>query len=169
MVAQALTVIALGLLGLAGAAKVVSPAPTSRALQATRLPSSPGVTRVLGVAEIAAALVGLTLGGAAILPAAALYAGFAVFTLGAVRQQTPLQSCGCFGREDTPPSVIHLAYNGVATVALAWVAVAGSTPLPWNASPLEIVVYAGFGAAGVYTSYVLLTALPQTLLAARST
>jgi len=168
MAAQVVAVIALGLLGSGGVAKVVDPDPTSGALEAARLPSSRLLSRLLGTAEIVAAAVGLSVGGTMALPAVLLYVGFTVFTLTAVRRALPIQSCGCFGRVDTPPSWIHVGYNGVATLALAMLVVNQESPIPWAAPPSEFLFYVAFAALGVYLSYLLLTRLPQTLSLAKS-
>jgi hypothetical protein len=168
MAAQVVAVIALGLLGSGGVAKVVDPDPTRGALEAARLPSSRALSRLLGVVEILAAVVGLSLGGTAALLAVLLFLGFTLFTLTAMRRATPIQSCGCFGRVDTPPSWIHVGYNGVASLALAMVVVNQESPVPWAAPPSEFLFYVAFAALGVYLSYLLLTRLPQTLSLAKS-
>jgi len=161
---QAVAAITLMLLGASGVAKVVDPDPTVGALRAAGLPSARSISRTLGVVELAAAVLGLTAGtGGALIPAAALYAGFTIFVLVAVRGRIPVQSCGCFGREDTPPSLIHVTYNATATVSLTWVALSGSAPLFTNATVIEIALFAVFAASGAYASYLLLARLPQLL------
>lgn len=168
VVVQAAATIALGLLGLAGIAKVVDPQPTSGALNAARLPSRLWLVRALGVLEFAAALVGLALGSAAAAPAALLYLGFAIFTWVALRWDHPLQSCGCFGREDTPPSWIHFGFNAVAALALGSAAIAALPTVPWSDLPEILLGYLAFAALGVYAAYLILTALPRTLAVSRS-
>lgn len=163
MVGQAVAAITLLLLGASGVAKVLDPIPTSGALRAAGLPSARGVSLTLGLVEILAAVAGLALGSIAVAPAAVLYAAFTVFTLAAVRRRIPLQSCGCFGRDDTPPDVIHVVYNGVATVALTWVAASGSDAIPWDSAPVDLVLFVGFAVLGGYASYLLLAVLPITL------
>ena len=99
------------------------------------------------------------------IPAAVLYAGFTLFTLVATRQQIPVQSCGCFGREDTPPSYIHVVYNAVASLSLFWVALTESTPILTDGMPVETLLFVVFALAGAYASYLLLGRLPQVLRA----
>ncbi|HEX6946831.1 MAG TPA: MauE/DoxX family redox-associated membrane protein [Acidimicrobiia bacterium] len=164
---QAASAVALALLALAGLAKLMEPEYTSGALRATGLPSGIGIVRLLGMAEFMAGVAGLVLGGPLVAPAAVFYAGFSVFTWQALRRDTPLQSCGCFGREDTPPSTIHLVFDVVATIALAAVAVANLSPLPPGRS-IETIVYAGFVGLGTYASVLVLTRLPAVLRLARS-
>ena len=163
VVAQAVATIALGLLGASGVAKVVDPEPTSGALDAARLPSSPWVARGLGVFELAVAVAGLLAGGPALVLGALLYTGFALFTLAAVRNNIPIQSCGCFGRDDTPPTMIHVGYNVVAAISLAWLAASGSAPIDWGLPAVELALWILFAAIGVYASYLLLARLPLTL------
>lgn len=163
MVGQAVAAITLMLLGASGVAKVVDPDPTTGALRAAGLPSSSFATRSLGVAEMTAALLGLGAVAMALISAAVLYAGFAIFTLAAIRGRIPVQSCGCFGRDDTPPSSIHVIYDASAAIALVWVAITGTTPFPWNANVLEILLFAVFAVLGAYASYLLLARLPLTL------
>jgi hypothetical protein len=168
MLFAAVAAISLGLLGAAGIAKILDPAPTGDALRASRLPSTHGVVRWLGVAEALAAAVGLLFGGPWVSPAAVLYLGFLVFTWLALRNVLPVQSCGCFGREDTPPSWFHVTFNLIALVALVIVGATNESPIPWDAPVLETSVYLGYAALGAFLSYLLLTRLPQTLTVSAS-
>jgi hypothetical protein len=167
VVVQAAATIALGLLGLAGIAKVVDPQPTSGALAAAHLPSQVWLVRMLGLLELAAAVVGLAVGSVAAFSGALLYLGFAAFTLAAVRGDRPLQSCGCFGREDTPPTWIHFGFNTVSALSLAAVALRGAPTIPWNGQTGEVIGYLAFAGLGVFAGYLMLTALPQTLAVSR--
>jgi hypothetical protein len=99
----------------------------------------------------------------ALIPAAVLYAGFTVFTLAAIRGRIPVQSCGCFGRVDTPPSLIHVVYNASAAILLVWVAINGTTPFPQSANTLEILLFGVFAVLGTYASYLVLAQLPLAL------
>lgn len=158
------------LLALAGGMKIVQPASTSGALRAMRLPSSLGLVRVLGGVEIVVALgAGLTFQRSLLALLAALYLAFAAFVAAALSAHTPLQSCGCFGRADTPPSVVHVGVN-VAAAVVALVAAATSTPSlsetlsdqPWAGVPFVILV-----AVSVYLCVTLLTVLPLTMRSRR--
>ena len=146
-------------------AKVVDPAPTDGALRAAGLPSSSLLIRLLGTAEIGFALAGILFGGLAVLGAAVLYAGFTGFTLAAVRGHIPLQSCGCFGKEDTPPSWLHVGFNTIAAISLVWVAMNDLSPIPSGLPITETVIYTLYAAVGVYASLIMLTRLPLALRA----
>jgi hypothetical protein len=157
-----------GLLLFGGAFKAARPGDTARALRALGLPASASLVRLGGVAEIAIAAGALA---TAARPFAGLmaasYVGFLVFVVAAFRRETPLSSCGCFGKVDTPPTLIHVCVNLVA----AGVAVAATiTPPPGFAS--VVAVQPGWGipfvllvALGVYLTFLALTALPRVLAA----
>lgn len=164
---EAVAAIALGLLGAAGVAKMVEPAYTAGALAASGLPSMIWIVRLLGMAEIMAAFSGLVFGGLPALPAAVFYAGFSIFTIGALRRDTPLQSCGCFGREETPPSVAHVVFNIVAAAALAAVVVSDLRPIPPGPA-VDVALYVGMAALGTFAAALTLTRLPSVLDLARA-
>jgi uncharacterized membrane protein YphA (DoxX/SURF4 family) len=163
VLAQAVAAIALGLLAASGTAKLVDPEPTTGAMGSARLPASRLITYLLGIAEFVIAVTSLAVGGLAVIGAAALYAGFAIFTFAATRKRIPVQSCGCFGRDDTPPSPIHVSFNLVAMVSLLAVASLGAPPVDWSLPGLQLTLYLGFTAIGVYVSYLMLSSLPQLL------
>jgi hypothetical protein len=118
---------------------------------------------LLGVVEVLAAIAGIAVGGPWLAVAAVLYLGFALFTIAAVRGGIPVQSCGCFGREDTPPTMIHIVYNLTATAAIGFLALTGGAAVPWAAAATEMALFVGFSLVGGYLSYLLLAQLPQTL------
>jgi hypothetical protein len=159
-------VVVSALLALAGGMKVVQPASTVGALRAMRLPSSPGLVRMLGVVEVAVAIgAGITFQRSLLALLAALYLAFAAFVAAALGAHTPLQSCGCFGRADTPPSVVHLGVNLAAAVVALAAAVSGTPSLsdtlseqPWVGLPFVLLV-----AVSVYLCVTLLTVLPLTM------
>ena len=110
-----------GLLAVAGAAKAWSPDTTARALRAAGLPSDRRLVRVAGgleaVIAVAALLTGLPVLAGVV---AASYLAFSAFIVVALVRGTPISSCGCFGKPDTPPSRLHVAINlGAAVVATA--------------------------------------------------
>jgi len=168
VVAAAVAAIALGLLGLAGMAKMADSVPTVGALRAARLPSSKSVVRILGLIEVAGSVVGLILGGPWVLGGVVLYAGFAAFTWLALRADLPIQSCGCFGREDTPPSWFHFGFNVASLIALVVVAITGTAVIPIDDSVSTPIAYLVFAAIGVYLAYLLLSRLPQTMALTRT-
>lgn len=163
--------VAAALLALAGAQKLLDPSMTVGALRALRLPSSPGLVRAGSGAELALGVAGLTVGGAVVwLLVAASYLAFAGFVVAALRAGTMIGSCGCFGREDTPPHGSHVALNlGLAVVAVA-MAIAGV------AAPLDALAdHPGRGVAAVVVAVVALgllwaafVELPRTLAAGRA-
>lgn len=163
MLFAAVSVIALGLLGAAGIAKMLDPVPTAGALRASHLPSNAPVVRLLGAVEVAASILGLLFGGLWVMAAAVLFLGFLVFSWLALRNVVPVQSCGCFGQEDTPPSWFHVVFNITTLIALVVVGVTSGSPIPWDAPLVETSVFLGYAALGTFLSYLLLTRLPQTL------
>lgn len=169
MLPEALTAIGATLLLLTGGAKLVDPDPTSGALRSAGLPSGPWAARLLGIIEIALAIPALALGGIWSAGVGAMYLGFAGFVGWALVRNVPIQSCGCFGKSDTPPTVLHLGYNvAIAVAALVAAATGGAGVLsviadqPWLGLP-----YLGYLGLGVYLSYLLLAELPKTLGAMR--
>ncbi len=154
------------LLLISGGAKLVDPDPTSGALRAAGLPASRWAVAALGLWEIAAGSlaigVGGALGGSAL---AATYTAFAGFIVYALRSGLPIQSCGCFGRSDTPPSMSHVAVNVLAAASGLWLLVFGGGDLLTTLStqPLGGAPYVGFIAVGVYALYLVLAELPKTL------
>lgn len=127
--------VAAALLALAGAQKVLDPTMTVGALRALHLPSSPSLVRVGAAIELALGVMAIAVGGAVLWGAVAIsYVLFAAFVLAALRHGTMLGSCGCFGREETPPHVSHVALN----LTLAGVATATALSAP-NA-PLDTLV-----------------------------
>ena len=127
--------IATVLLALGGAAKAVRPRDTAQALTAVgiRFPRvlPRVVVRVGGAVEAILATAALLVGGPVLCGLVALsYLAFAGFVLVALRTGAPISSCGCFGKVDTPPSIVHvvldLAFAGVAATA----AFVGDVALP---------------------------------------
>jgi hypothetical protein len=113
---------AVAVLGLAGAAKVARPADTATALRGVGVPVTAALVRAAAGVEVAIAVVALVVAGpwpgAAV---AASYVGFTAFVAVALARRLPLATCGCFGRADTPPSLTHVAVDGVAAVAaIVW-------------------------------------------------
>jgi len=154
------------LLLVSGGAKLADPASTSGALRVAGLVSGSGVVYTLAVAEIATGAFSLLSGGAlAGWGMAALYGGFGLFVAFALRRRIPISSCGCFGKVDTPPSIVHLFLNGAGLASGVWAALSLSPSLVSVLSdqPLAGLPYLAFLAAGTYAAYLLLTALPLLL------
>ncbi len=162
-------VVAALLIG-AGFLKVRDPAPTQGALAAASLPSGAWPALTLGVGEIVVGSYGLLaggrLGGVAV---AAIYGGFAAFVLVALRRKLPLQSCGCFGKDDTPPSPVHAVTNVLAAVGAIGYALTSAPSLPEviASQPGWGFPYLVFLAVGVYALYLMLAELPRLRLIVR--
>ena len=99
-------VIASALLALGGAFKAVDPADTAYALRALGLPHAALLVRAGGAAEVVIGVGALAVGGPVFAALVALsYLAFAGFVVVALHSGSPISSCGCFGKVDTPPSV----------------------------------------------------------------
>ena len=159
-------VVVAALLALAGGLKVVRPAPTAGALRAMRLPSALPLVRLLGLGEVVVGVAaGITFARPLLVLLAAAYLGFAAFVTAALSANTPLQSCGCFGQTDTPPSTAHVGLNLAAAGTAFAAALSGSPGLdvtlsdqPWNAIPFALLV-----GICVYLCVLVATVLPSAL------
>jgi hypothetical protein len=113
-----------------------------------RLPSAMPLVRLLGAGEVTVGLAaGTTFARPLLVLLAAAYLAFAAFVAAALNADTPLQSCGCFGQADTPPSAVHVGLN-LAAAGTAFAAALSGTPAldvtlsdqPWNAVPFVLLV-----------------------------
>jgi hypothetical protein len=156
------------LLALAGAQKLVDPTMTVGALRALGLPSHPVLVRLGSAAELALGIAAISVGGAVLWwLVAASYVAFAVFVVAALHAGTPIGSCGCFGREETPPHGSHVALN------LVLAALAGATAVTAPGSPVDAIVDhpgAGLATAAVAALAVVLlwaayVVVPRTIAA----
>ncbi len=152
-----------------GAAKVVAPHPTVRALRAVGLPGRVPLVYAMGASEMALGSIAVAYGGSvsAALVAVA-YLAFAAFVFAALRTGG-VASCGCFGQAETPPSVVHVVVN-LASAAVAGAAagtgdVRGFTETAGDL-PLAGVPFVVLVAVGVYLVHALLTVVPSVLAAA---
>lgn len=119
--------VAAVVLSLAGAQKVVDPEMAVGALRALRLPSAPVLVRLGSAAEVALGVGAIAVGGALTWSlVAASYLAFAGFVVTAMRRGTMVSTCGCFGREETPPHVLHVILN-VAMAGVTLAAALGSS------------------------------------------
>jgi hypothetical protein len=158
---------AAALLAVAGAQKVVDPAMTVGALRALRLPSAPLLVRAGAAAELVLGVVAITAGGA--VPwglVAASYLAFATFVVLALRRGTMVGSCGCFGREDTPPHPVHVALDlGLAAVAGAAAVLGTGAPVDAVAARPGIgLVIVGLAAVALYVLHAAFVDLPRALV-----
>ena len=157
------------LLVVAGVAKVGAPAATVGALRSSNLPSSRPVVQALGAVETAVGAYAIVFGdwiaGVAIV---LFYAAFSVFVANALVRGLPVASCGCFGKEDTPPTWIHIAITmlGMAAGVMAIVSPPGDVVEVVTGDANLLIFLAMTGIAFSF-AYISLTTLPKTLGAAR--
>lgn len=151
------------LLLVSGIRKLVDPAPTAGALRAAGLPSQAPAVAALAALEV---IVG---GGNLIVTnswlawaQAGLYFGFGAFVVYALWRRSPITSCGCFGKPDTPPTILHVVINAAAALGAIVAALRspGNIAEVVSSQPLGGVPYLGFVSIGVYCLYLLLAELP---------
>ena len=109
------------LLVVAGVAKALDPLTLVRALRAAGLTvRAPLLARFVRAGAALEAVIGgvavVSPSRTAALAVAASYAGFTLFVLQALRSGSPLASCGCFGKADTPPTRLHALITGALAV-----------------------------------------------------
>jgi hypothetical protein len=157
-------VAAAALLVVAGAPKVARPADAVGALRSVGARVPAGAVRVLGAAETAVGALALIAGGrvAAALVAAS-YAGFTAFVVAALRAGGAVSSCGCVGREDTPPTPAHVVVTATLAV-ICGVAAIGSpdgVPAMVGDAPGTAVVVVGLAALIGWLCWLALAELPR--------
>ena len=154
--------VAAVLLVLAGAPKVVDPALAVGALRSVGARVPPVAVRAMGAVEAALGLATLLIGGRVLAGlVAASYAGFTAFLVVALRRGGAVSSCGCVGREDTPPTVSHVVVTAGLTVAAALAAGLGAdglTDLEWNVNAAALLAFTGFA---IWLCWLIFTALPR--------
>jgi Methylamine utilisation protein MauE len=165
--------IATAVLALGGVLKALEPADTAHALTALGFPGGRALVRIGGALEAVVAI-GALVTGDAVLAAivAASYLVFAVVVLVALRSGKPLSSCGCLGRIDTPPSLVHVGIDLVSAGVAAAAAFAATTeiaiPDVLDEQPLVGIPFVFLVVIGTGLVVVALTHLPKTLAAARA-
>jgi hypothetical protein len=163
--------IAALLLVAGGVAKSRTPLDTALALQAVGIPTSPRVVRIGAVIECAVGIGALFVGSRVLVALVAIsYFAFSVFVVGALRAGTPISSCGCFGKIDTPPSRIHVVIDATVAAAALAVAIAGtdvSLPTILPSQPLAGVPFVMLVTMGAALVFLAFTSLPRTLAAVR--
>ncbi|MCJ7437470.1 MAG: hypothetical protein MUP97_06895 [Acidimicrobiia bacterium] len=162
--------IAAVLLALGGALKALRPADTATALRGVGIPVPRLAVRLGGAGEAAIGIWALVVGDRleAVLVTAS-YAVFIGFVVLAMTRDAPIASCGCFGRADTPPSLVHVGVNVGACIAALVVVVQPGVGLidVLPGQPLAGVPYVFLVVVGVLCAFVALTQLPRTLQAMR--
>jgi hypothetical protein len=159
------------LLALAGAQKVLDPTMTVGALRALRLPSSAVLVRAGSLAEMALGAAAVSVGGPVVWwLVAASYLAFGTFVVAALRSGTMIGSCGCFGRDETPPHWSHVVLNaGLAALAVGVAVRAPEAPIEALADhPGTGLMVALLGGLALYLLYAAFVELPRTLAAARA-
>lgn len=162
--------IAALLVALGGAAKAVRPHDTASALRGVGIPAAPLAVRIGGALELVVGVYAIAAGdrlGAALVTAS--YVAFAAFVAVALARRAPLATCGCFGKADSPPSVLHLVVDLGAVLAALAVMVDPGVGLgevlaeqPLAGIPYLLLVVTGTGLA-----FAALTSLPRVLTLAR--
>jgi hypothetical protein len=127
------------LLVVAGVAKARRPDDTARALAqlfGVRLASMGPIVRVGAVLEALVGLAGLSYPRSVVAASlvGASYLAFTGVVAVALRQGGPLATCGCFGKADTPPTLLHLVLTAGIAVSAGWMALA---PVPAGAGSLR--------------------------------
>lgn len=118
------------LLILTGVAKLRRPNDTARALRSMNTPMPRVTTIVIAVAEVIVGTGALVFGSSLLFVVQAfLYAGFLAWVVSALVKGVPIASCGCLGREDTPPYWGHVILNGIAVAASTAAAISGQIPV----------------------------------------
>jgi hypothetical protein len=154
------------LLVFAGAMKAVDPAMTAGALRALGLPSSKILVRAGAAAELLLGLLAVIAGWvAAWWLVAASYVALTAFVVAALRAGTMVGSCGCFGREDTPPHLLHVVVDVglAASAAAAAVRDLGASLDAIADAPGEGLVVAGVSVLAVALVYAAVVDLPRAL------
>lgn len=159
--------IAACLLVAGGLLKAVRPGDTAHAMRDAGLPATPLLVRVGGLAEAGVGVAALVIGDqvTAILVAAS-YTAFALFVTVALWRHTPLASCGCFGRADTPPTRLHVVLTAAAAAAAVAVAVQPGAALVdvLRTQPLDGVPFVLLVLCGVGFAYLALSSMPRVLV-----
>lgn len=160
------------LLGAAGVGKVTSPGATRIALRSAGLPATLLVARSLGVAEVAIALAAIALGGPVTTGlVAGAYLGFAWFARRLQITTRGAAPCGCFGASSAPVGTLHVVVNLLIAAGVGLAAVDAPGAL-WSAAgdtPWAGVPFVGLVLLLAWLLYVTLTALPETIEAAKAT
>jgi hypothetical protein len=153
-----------GLLALGGALKLRQPSNTVNALQAAGIPATATAVRALAAAELVIGVGALVTDGPAFaVLVAASYAAFTAFVALALSRHTPLDTCGCFGEPDTPPTVLHVVVTAGATVTAIAAATTGTSvpevvaDQPWGGVPFVAVAL-----LIAYLCYLVMAVLPRS-------
>ncbi|MBV9311407.1 MAG: DoxX family membrane protein [Solirubrobacterales bacterium] len=149
------------ILCLAGFAKLRDPAGAAEAAREVGLPASAWAVRALAAVElVVGALVLATPGRAVAAVCAALYAFLALVSIRLVRHRA---SCGCFGQNDAPSSVMQVIIGCCFALVAGAVVGSGAHGIGWLVErPVSQWVVSALALAGAAYGVVLAyTALPE--------
>ncbi len=152
------------LLVLAGLAKARDPRTTVGALRAMGFRVPAPAVRVASGLEAALGVAALVSGDPWVAALVAFsYVAFSAFVVVALVRGLPIGSCGCFGKVDTPPSIVHLVVNGGAIAAATAVALGdgGGLGRVLADQPANGVPFLAFVLSATYLAYLSVTALAQ--------
>lgn len=159
-----------GLLLIAGAQKLLDPTMTVGALRSLGVQATPGLVRAGSAAEVCLGAAAVVSGSPVIWwLAAASYLAFNVVVGAALRRGTMIGSCGCFGREETPPHWSHLVLNCALGGTAAAIAL-GSTRAPVDElgnDPAAGAVVVALAALALYLLHTLYVEVPRVLVGSR--
>ena len=158
--------IAAGLLALAGAMKAWRPADTATALHGGGVRAPTWVVRAGGFAEVVVGSLALVTASAVVAVVVAVsYLAFAVFVAVALVRHLPIASCGCLGKADSPPSLVHIGIDAAAALAALAIAVdPGLAPLDLLHQGVgDSVAYAVLVVIGIAAAGLAVTLLPRVL------
>jgi hypothetical protein len=162
VVVEVLLAAAALLLFVAGVTKLRAPVPAMRAARAMALPATANTVRLLAAIEIVVGVSALVSASAvARVALGVLYAAFLVFVVAAIARNAPISSCGCFGSNDVPPSLAHVAVNACAA-AVAFVAALDDID-----APLDAIAESAGDAVVIVVGAVALATLGAALLGGR--
>jgi hypothetical protein len=91
------------------------------------------------------------------------FALFTMFVVVALVRHVPIGSCGCFGKVDTPPSLVHVGVNLGAVVTALAVAFGpgGGIGDVLADQPLLGLPFLALVAIATYAAYLAMTLVPQ--------
>ncbi|MEX2256597.1 MAG: MauE/DoxX family redox-associated membrane protein [Acidimicrobiia bacterium] len=163
--------VAAVLLAIGGVAKALHPDDTARALgRVVDRAVPPLAVRVGGALEAVLGAAALALGDrtTAVLVAIS-FAGFAAFAGVALHRDLPIATCGCFGRAETPPTVVHVVITVVAAAAGAVVVVEPGVGIGEvvASQPMAGIPFILLAAIATGATYLSLTTLPKTMALVR--
>lgn len=160
--AAAIYCLASALLVAAGVAKLTTPRSAAHVLHALRVPLPEVSARLLGVIEIVAGASALaTARPLASLSVAILYTAFTSVLIAALLGKLSIQSCGCAGSVDVPPTWLHAVLNITAVAASIYASYTSVSVLNHLESAGYLAIPALIGlASAAYVAFAIVTYEP---------